>query len=222
MENATRFYELDENSQGLKSHAESRLIRKIKELTPSSLLEIGAGDGHFLKNFQHIKHFGMDINPQMVELAQKNGVIVTLGDITKKQDIQKVINSYVEVISANYVFTELTSANLETAFNNIYSILNQNGHLCFTITNPKEIHRMVYPGYRNIFEEEFVYEKLDIPFRVELEVGGEYEDVGIRDYHKPTSVYDSLLERAGFSSVIKEEIYFNLNYPYALLYDAQK
>lgn len=73
------------------------------------------------------------------------------------------------------------------------------------------------------FKEKFEYEKRDIPFIVELDDGnGNYIDVGIRDYHRPVSDYNLLLKKNRFLNTVVSEIYKNYDYPYALLFDAQK
>lgn len=223
MEIPKKFYELDKKSQGLKNYAELKLLERILKLKPKSILEVGCGNGHFLESFSNIERLGIDRNEGMVSLAKKNGIEVCYGDILKKDDLVRIVKKPVDVISANYVFTEMTYPELDICFQNLYEILSLNGHLCFTITNPRENYREVFPDYRAVFQEKFEYEKRDIPFIVELDDGnGNYIDVGIRDYHRPVSDYNLLLKKNRFLNTVVSEIYKNYDYPYALLFDAQK
>ncbi|MCA9496200.1 MAG: methyltransferase domain-containing protein [Nanoarchaeota archaeon] len=223
MEDAEMFYKLDNMSLGFKNYAELKLLSKIQNFNPKSILEIGSGNGHFLKNFTNIEHYGIDKNLSMVILANKNGIDVKYCDILVENNLKNVVGNKVDIICANYVFTEMKYLELKVCFQNIYRQLNDKGHLCFTITNPRENHRKIFPDYRVIFEEKYEYYKRDIPFRVELkDENGDFTEVGILDYHKPVSDYNYLLKECGFSILSIDEIYRNLPYPHALLYDVQK
>jgi SAM-dependent methyltransferase len=218
MEDAKEFYDKDKQSQKLRIYAEEKLYETVNRIYFESILDVGCGDGHFLKRFPNKKTLGLDKNPGMIELAKENGIETVLSDITKNQDFMLKNKNSFDVVTANYVFTELKIKELESAFKNIKMLLNQNGSFCFTITNPKERHRIVFPGYKLVFDEEYQYEKTDLPFTVLVEdLEGNYVDVGIRDYHQPLEIYDSILEK-NFSNIKRSNIKEEMSYAYAILY----
>lgn len=221
MENAKQFYEYD-SSQDLKNHAELELLRLIDSETPNSLIEIGSGDGHFLNNFKKINSLGIDINPDMVSLAKKNGIEILLHDI-RNEVSSSMVNFSPDIVCSNYVFTELNSNDLFLAFKNIYSLLKEGGKLIFTITNPNERDRIKFPGYKLKFENNSNKLKLDSIFSVLLEnSSGDYVDVGIRDFHVPLNIFEKYLRESNFKNIKKQFISGNLNYSYAVLYSAKK
>lgn len=223
MENAQEFYRMDSNSQNLKAYAEKRLCERILQINPQTIIEVGSGDGHLLRIFSDRDIYGMDVNPDMVRLAHKKGTKIQLGDITNRRDLESLVTHPVDLITANYVFTELTTHQLEIAFKHIHAFLKQSGRLCFTMTNPKERHRETFPGYRLVFDEDYDYNRTDLRFKVELEdLNGTFIDVGIRDFHQPIQVYEELLLGAKFSEIKLTEIVGNLPYAFAILCEAIK
>lgn len=214
MKDVQRFYDLDTKSQPLKNFAEQRLIDLVRQKKPQSLLEVGCGDGHLLELFPDMRTVGIDNNQDMLELAKRRDVNAYFYDMT--DPLLRQLGRFDMVIS-NYAFTELTTTQLEKVFSHLSSMSDG---LCFTITNPLERHRMKFPGYRLCFDKPFDYAAHNAPFRVELEDGFDnYTDVGIRDFHQPIELYRNLLQNAGYHFK-QQEIYADLDYPYALLFDA--
>jgi cyclopropane fatty-acyl-phospholipid synthase-like methyltransferase len=223
MENGKKFYELDDISQKLKQTAEKRLYDAVSKESFETLLDIGCGDGHFIKQFTGRNILGIDINQTMLNEAK--GLEGKLGNVDIVSDnafVKSNIHQY-DIITSNYVFTEMKQKELLKAFTNIQSIMKQDGSFYFTITDPRNRDRMVFPGYKLIFDEQYSYEKQDLPFTVLLETTDkQYVDVGIRDVHQPIEVYDSLLKKAGFTEIKRTEIDDGLDCSYAVLYHAKK
>ena len=70
MENGKKFYELDDISQKLKQTAEKRLYDAVSKESFETLLDIGCGDGHFIKQFTGRNILGIDINQTMLNEAK--------------------------------------------------------------------------------------------------------------------------------------------------------
>ena len=160
----------------------------------------------------------------MVEYARSQGNNVILEDITQTQsEFSRQNQQKLNIICANYVFTELKQNQLKKAFENISNLLSQKGKFYFTITNPTIRSRNDLPDYKVVFEKEFNYQKEDIPFTVLLEdkLSGEFVDVGIRDFHNPTEVYTTMLKKY-FSKIKIHEIKREREYAHALLFEASK
>ncbi len=216
MENAELFYKQPENQREQDNEAMHGLIAAR---SPNSLLEIGCGSGDMLNRYDNSR--GIDINRSMVEFAQKRGNNVVLGDVTDSGVMEQYLG--IDVIAANYVFTELKAEQIKAAFKNIqYSLRNQ-GTFYFTITNPQTRHREDLPGYKVVFDEQFKYERKDIPFTVLLEdEDGKLRDVGIRDFHNPIGVYQENLYNAGFLETRIHELSGKNDFVHALLFECKK
>lgn len=223
MENAQLFYELDEESQKLKKHAENQLYEAVQKNTFNKMLEVGCGNGAFLQRFPQHKIYGIDINQEMLALAQGlQGKLSNVNIVSDNEFVTQNKQAY-DLITANYVFTELKQDELKEAFANIHQMLDEKGRLYFTITNPQTRHDPVFPGYKLIFDEAYAYEKEDLPFEVHLRrKDGTYVDVGIRDYHQPLETYEQLLKQAGFKEVKKTNIDKDHTCSYALLFEVKK
>jgi len=64
-----------------------KIISKIK---PKTLLDVGCGNGNFLKRFDYIEAKGIDISQSMVDICQKKGLNVSckrVEDIKEKFDV---------------------------------------------------------------------------------------------------------------------------------------
>ncbi|MBI2004332.1 class I SAM-dependent methyltransferase [Candidatus Pacearchaeota archaeon] len=222
MKNAEKYYKLDKLSQELKIYAEKTMLEKIKKKKFNSILEIGCGDGHFLKNFNNKEVLGIDIDRGMISQAQpdiRNNLL--FADILDKKFVKKQKN-YFDIVSSNYVFMEMKEKQVQKAFRNIFEILKQKGKFYFVITNPKTRENK-FPGFKLVFSDDFDYNKKDLEFKVLLQNNkGDYVDVGIRDYHMPIENYDLLLRKAGFNKIEKTEIKKSLPYSFAVLYKVQK
>ncbi|MCK5449286.1 class I SAM-dependent methyltransferase [Candidatus Pacearchaeota archaeon] len=208
MYNARKFYKLDDSAQGQKNYAEEILLESLLKYDFESIFEVGCGDGHFLRNFPRKLRKGVEISKKMIDQAGEDvSKFILEGDITDFQ-ISKNLDCRFDCIVAHYVFTELTRNELSSTFSNVKKLLRPEGHLYFTITDPRyRADGKEYDGYKIVFEEPFSLEKCDIPFKVLLrEENGNYVDVGIRDYHNSLKIYDQLLIKAGFSNLIKTEI----------------
>lgn len=223
MEIGKMFYDMDNQSQKLKQTAEKTLLERVNEEKFTTILDIGCGDGHFLHNFPNKKTKGIDYNQSMIEQGENlEGKIEVVDIVRDKKYVEQNKNNF-DIITANYVFTELKKEELLFAFKNIYELMHENGGFYFTITNPQTRKDNEFEGYKLKFNEEFEYEKEDTPFEVHLQnEKGEFIDVGIRDFHQPIETYDSLLKEAGFTDVKRKNIDKNHHCSYAILYDVKK
>ena len=122
MEIGKKFYEMDEESQQLKNYAEKELIELVKTKDFESLLEIGCGDGHFLKDFLDKKVLGLDINESMLNEAKGNlrKRLKNINIVENKSFLEENLGKY-GVITSNYVFTELKKEELTKIFESIIS-----------------------------------------------------------------------------------------------------
>jgi SAM-dependent methyltransferase len=223
MEDAKKFYELDDECQLLKQTAEKKLLETIKKKFFNSVLEVGCGDGHLLNYLGDKEVFGIDINEGMLELAQGlDGKLAKVNIISDSNFVLSNLEKY-DLIVSNYVFSEFKQQELLKAFKNVYNLLSSKGNFCFTMTDPRTRNDVFFPGYKLVFEEEYAYEKQDLEFKVLLEKrNGDFIDVGIRDFHQPLEVYVSLLQKAGFKNISKTEISDNYVKSYAVLFEMQK
>ncbi len=204
---AKEFYRLDEESQGQKNYAEKILLENLVRDSFDSILEVGCGNGHFLENFPSYKRKGIELSQEMINSSGALEKYIVQGDITNSLIYNGIANEKFDRIVSHYVFTEIDKKGLEKSFRNIKNMLNPSGKFIFTITDPRTRHLMEFDGYKLDFgKEEYDYNKEDIPFTVLLKGGKEYVDVGIRDFHNPIEVYDSLLNSAGFKSIQRVDI----------------
>lgn len=202
---AKRFYSVVET---LKRKAEGELLKVAREAQFNRLLDIGCGDGHFLLNFPNKEVFGLDLSKAMVSQADPSiKDRIFLEDICNpsKRFMDKNTGRF-DLVTSNYLLTELTEDQLKSAFGNVYALLGQNASLHFTITDPRT-RAIQFPGSRNIFSEPYKYEKRDLAFKVLLaNQAGQFVDVGIVDYHRPLEDYIDLMKDIGFRDVSHGDI----------------
>ncbi len=225
MEDPRRFYQIAKNAgrEDMRHTDNLSMHSLIQKETFASILEIGCGNGEMLDFYQGIKSCGIDINPEMVRYAKEQGRDIKLEDITSlKSKFLRENRCGFERIVSNYVLTELTIPELHLAFENMKNLLQDKGKIYFCITNPKVSGRNDLPGYITQFEEEYIYEKEDLEFKVLLEdEKGNFEDVGIIDYHRPIQKYVDLCSEY-FS---KCKIHFNdkgLGFHHSLIFELEK
>jgi cyclopropane fatty-acyl-phospholipid synthase-like methyltransferase len=205
---AKEFYKLDEESQGQKNYAEKILLENLVKDSFDSILEVGCGNGHFLENFPSHNKKGLELSQEMINNSGDNRKYIFQGDITDYSSFNGLDKEKFDRIVSHYVFTEIDKKGLERSFKNVRNMLNPSGKLVFTITDPRTRHLMEFDGYKLDFDnEEYDYNREDIPFTVLLRSEDQkYVDVGIRDFHNPIEVYDSLLKEAGFSDIQRTDI----------------
>lgn len=208
MENAKEFYKLDGKSQGQKNYAEKILLESLVSDSFDSILDVGCGNGHFLENFQNKYVVGLELSQDMIDNSGNMSKYITQGDITDYKSFNGLEKEKFDRVVSHYVFTEIPKEGLEKSFENVKNMLNPNGKFLFTITDPRTRYLMEFDGYKLDFGNgKYEYEKQDIPFIVLLKSeDNEYVDVGIRDFHNPIEVYDSLLKRAGFKNIQRIDI----------------
>lgn len=222
MENAERFYEINEKSRLRVSRV---LLKEVKDRGFRRLCDIGCGNGHFLRNFPNKKVEGLELSQEMIDQAGELKPYIKQADIANCPKIISERQGRYDMVTSNYVFTELTENQLRNGFSNIHQILSPNGKLIFTITDPRTRDRIVFPEYCLQFDEPYAYEKKDLRFNVLLRTSKGFEDVGIVDYHRPIEDYDKLLRETGFTKIHRRNITFqerNKRVSYAVIYSANK
>lgn len=204
MEDAIQFYALANQTRELDDKFMHSIIQSQ---SPNTILEVGCGNGEMLDQYSSELAIGVDFNEGMVSLAKEKNRKVYLEDIcNSNSSFFKTHKERFEVVCANYVFMEFKLKELDKAFSNISKLLSENGTFIFTLSHPKNRHRLTNLGYSIKFHEPFDYNKTDLGFTVFLEdQNGDHHDVGIRDYHSPIEAYKSLMDRY-FRDITIEEI----------------
>lgn len=218
------YYGLDEESQYLKRFAEEALDGYISSLGFGSILDVGCGDGHALRQYLGKGRVeGIDIDYEMISKSSPS-----LGDILRVVDIRRCPGYLDEnrksfdVIRSNYVFMMMRRDELVSSLCNIEQLLSDEGVFCAVITDPRNRHRW-FPGLQAVFDEPYGYHKEGLRYSVLLQArSGDFVDCGIIDYHYPLESYDQMFHEAGFHSVAREDIFADLPYSFAVLYIARK
>lgn len=206
--------------QPLKTYAEHILRDEILKIEFNSILDVGCGDGHFLKNFPDKKIAGIDISPGMIALADtKIQPHLRICDITNASHEFIAANKEAfDVVSSNYVFMEMKEEQIIRAFLNIRQTLGKNGRFLFVITDPRNRDKE-FPGIKAVFGKPYSYEKEGLEYQVLLQRNGLFIDCDIRDYHYPLEAYDRMVIRSGFSGFTRQDIKSpTLPYSFAVMY----
>lgn len=113
----------------------------ITSLNPS-LLEVGCGPGNIAKYIlskrPDFKIFGIDIAPNMVELAKKNNPTAEFAVMDSREIMN--LNSKYDGIIAGFCLPYLSLLEAHQFINNAYKLLNNNGllYLSFVEGDPKK------------------------------------------------------------------------------------
>ena len=119
----------------------SKYVNKNIKLNKKSLVvDIGSNDGTCLENFRKkgIKVLGIDPARKPCKIANSKG-IKTINDFFNKKIAKKIINNFGKV---DFVTSHNTLAHVDdikSIFENIYTILKNDGHFCFEIGYFKEV-----------------------------------------------------------------------------------
>ena len=96
-----------------------KIISKIK---PKTLLDVGCGNGNFLKRFDFLDAKGIDISPKMVEISRKKGLNVSCKRIEEVYEKFDVITAVADVL--NY----LNEDGLKSFLEAVKNCLNDDGY----------------------------------------------------------------------------------------------
>jgi len=115
----------------------------IKKNQRNSLLEIGCGNGNFLKQIKDLVNIiqGTEINEDAIASCKKIGLDVT------KCDLEKINNKFGFIVMFE-VLEHLE--NLDNLFSNIYRILDDDGILIIAVPNPDSYLKYIDPDLLDI------------------------------------------------------------------------
>jgi len=94
----------------------------ISEIKPKTLLDVGCGNGNFLKRFDFLDTKGIDISHKMVEISQKKGLNVSCKRIEEVDEKFDVITAIADVL--NY----LDEDELNSFLKAVKNCLNDGGY----------------------------------------------------------------------------------------------
>jgi len=114
-------------------------IEKLKSL--GSLLDVGCGNGGFLKIFDKHKWqlFGLEINKSQAQVAQK---LRKVKIFTKTVENFKFTPNYFDVVTLWHVFEHLE--NPRKILVKLHRILKNNGYLLIEVPNGNSIYRKIF------------------------------------------------------------------------------
>jgi len=94
----------------------------LKEIEPKTLLDVGCGNGNFLKRLDYLDAKGIDISPKMVEIAKQKGLDVSCQKIEENSQKFDVITAIADVL--NY----LDENSLQSFLKAVKNSLNHDGY----------------------------------------------------------------------------------------------
>jgi 2-polyprenyl-3-methyl-5-hydroxy-6-metoxy-1,4-benzoquinol methylase len=138
-------------------------IEKIEDYNPTTILDVGCGNGNFIKScqncgFDNIK--GIDLSSEMVKIAQSKGVDATACDVAELQGEFDLITAVFDVL--NY----LDTASLKSFLTQIHRLLKPGGHFIADI-NTKFGFEEVAPGTL-LLEKAPLYGAIDADYQNEI------------------------------------------------------
>ncbi len=118
------------------------LILQLKKYPLQTGLDVGCGGGWFTRAFQRqgYQMTGMDVSPEMLDVAQRKALALgvrseyILGDIAAKKPPKR----FDFVTAINDCFNYIPKDKIEKALKNIYAALKTGGVLLFDISSPRK------------------------------------------------------------------------------------
>lgn len=170
------------------------LVSRIKSLSPSNVLEVGAGTGHISKELFELGFSITAIEPSfgMYKVAKD---VLSLTDVRLLNctsfDLEK--NELFEVAFSHLVAHVVDD--LDAFFESIEQHLKANGHFIFSIPHP-----CFYNEYKGFFGEEYNYMtpiSKNVSFTITKDLKNEIS--GVPYHHRPLSEYINKLVKSGFA-----------------------
>ncbi len=187
----------------------------IKEINPSSLIDIGCGQGDFLLQIQtkNIHTFGVDLSSEQIKVCQSKGLNAQYINISEVKDKYFCATAIFDVL--NYMDIDI----LKEFLTNTYSILEKGGYFIFDV-NTLFGFEEVAQGTLNIdiedkfialdayFEENKLTTNITLFEKTKDNLYDKKTDAIIQYYHKKETLV-SLLNKIGFG--VTKIVHFNLH-----------
>lgn len=141
--NAAKTYD---NAAHLEQEVGNRLLERLNNLnfTPSSILDLGCGTGHFIPQLQNKYNqasiIGLDFAKGMLKFATKHGICLE-ADATKLP----FANASVDLIFCNCCIPHLPDP--ELLFNEVKRVLTTHGLFVFTTYGPDTLSELGFQGH---------------------------------------------------------------------------
>ena len=189
----------------------------IDQLEPSSLLDIGCGQGDFLlqiKN-ENLKTFGIDISNEQIKICKQKNLNASCIDINEVNDKYELVSAVFDVL--NYIPKDT----LENFLNATYSVLNKDGYFILDVNSLFGFEE-VAQGSLNInqddkfiaidafFENEILKTNITLFQKQKNNTYTKEEDFICQYYHNKKYL-ENLLKKVGFK--IQNIINFKLHDP---------
>lgn len=170
------------------------LVNQIKNLSPSNVLEVGAGTGHISKELFDLGFFVTAIEPSagMYEVAK---------DVLSLTDVRLLNCTSFELESDEFyqvAFSHLVAHvidDLSAFFESIGQHLKANSHFIFSIPHP-----CFYNEYKGFFGDEYNY-MTPMTKNVSFTITKDSQNTisGVPYHHRPLSEYFNKLVESGFA-----------------------
>ncbi|MBE5745403.1 MAG: class I SAM-dependent methyltransferase [Clostridiales bacterium] len=123
------------------------LILKLKEFPLQEGLDVGCGGGWFTRAFQKAGYqmTGMDVSPEMLDVAQRNALQsgirseYVLGDIAAKKPQKR----FDFITAINDCFNYIPKDKLKKALKNVASALKVGGVFIFDVSTPRKFEKKI-------------------------------------------------------------------------------
>lgn len=154
------------------------LVEPVKKAT---ILDLGCNDGRETgKRFSGIQYprlYGVDINPEMVKLAKKQGIHARTADANKRLPFS---SNLFDVVGANQVIEHLRD--VDTFVAEIYRVLRPGGYLILSTENLSSWHNIfaLVLGWQPFSEHISAVRNIGNPWRLGQEVGYNPGDMHVR------------------------------------------
>mgnify|MGYP003678399956 CR=1 FL=1 len=178
------------------------IVSRIQSLSPSNILEIGAGTGHISKELFKLGFLVTAIEPSL-------GMYEVARDVLSSTDVRLVNCTSFELEkdktyeAAISHFVAHVVGDLSGFFESVGQHLEKNSHFIFSIPHP-----CFYNEYKAFFGDEYNYMvpiTKNVSFTITKDSENEIRDVPY--HHRPLSDYFNTLVKSGFAIDRFDEIY---------------
>lgn len=135
------------------------LVRELKKVEFSSLIDIGCGDGRLLREIDNVfekkRLFGIDFSRKAIGFAKV--INPSLNFSTKS--IQSIEKRF-DIVTLIEVIEHIPPKQLHCFINSITSVLNKNGHILLTVPNlnrpadPRHFQHFSVESLKALFDQE--------------------------------------------------------------------
>jgi len=178
------------------------IVKRINNLSPSCVLEVGAGTGHMSREL-----FNLGLSVTAIEPSV--GMYEVAKDVLALTDVSLINCTPLELemdTTYDVAFSHLVAHvvdDLLSFFNSIALHIEKNGHFIFSIPHP-----CFYNEYKKLFGDEYNYMipmKKDVSFTITKDSKNLIS--GVPYHHRPLSEYFNKLVKSGFAINGFDEIF---------------